>query len=507
MSAAEAIEEARAALGLPPAGFARVVGIAPGLLQRVQDDEGVRSEVVRRTAEVFGLDVPELLADGVAGRLPTAMLKSFAEHGRDAFDALVAEDVHRKLGSFTRAVRRKSWLRRALGEPALDFPAELRPDARPIPEGSCTPHGADQLAVEVRTRLRLGDARIPSMLSLIRERLNIEVHFSRDLWRRIEGASISTRQARAVLINLGVDGGHKWWTTRMTLAHELCHLLFDGGIFDGARGLLIWSPAASRWSESAGWEPRLGAGHARFLAVEQRANAFSAYFLAPPSGVRALFADSSPPRTWQTVSRVASHFGLSPLTAANVLTNVFQWTKQERSDLLEEIDGEPAPPGPHPDVVSDVPEEDDTLCRLVDQAVARRILLASTRDRWLGHEPAPPARRMEPRRLSPTAAADEIGNLVGGGRVDAALRTLWDSVDAWIDAGDLGACRTLLGGLSPETTSVDVLVSLLAATRRAPALAADRAAYTARARKALLAAGRSEVEVDALVPREAGRGE
>lgn len=503
-SAGEAIEEARVALNLPQADFARVVGVAPELLERVDQDESARAQALRRTAEVFGLDVPELLTDGVEGRLSTAMLRSFADHAHDAFDALVAEDVHRKLGAFTRAIRRKAWLCRALGTPSPALPDGLRPEARPIPEGSRPPHEADRLAEEVRAQLGLGDAPIPSMLALMKERLCVEVHFTRDLWRRIDGASISTDQARAVLVNLGADGGHKWWLTRMTLAHELCHLLFDAGTFDGVRGLLIWSPAAQRWSETEGWEPRVGAEHARFLAVEQRANAFAAYFLAPPSGVRALFPEGSPPRTWPTVSRVARRFDLSPLTAVNVLTNVFAWSKQERRDLLGEIEGEGAPPGPHPDAVPDVSEEDAELERLADEAVEKRVLLPATRDRWLGREPAPPAPRPHGRKLGPEAAAAEVRALIDAERVDAGLRVLWDSVDTWIDADDLDACRSLLGALAPDTVSADVMVSLLGATARAPQLAEARAEYRARAREALHKAGRTPAEVDALVAREVG---
>lgn len=498
-SATEAIAEARAALNLSPTDFARVVGVPLDVIELVGSDDAARTRALRHTAEVFGLDVPELLSDGVVGRLPTAMLRSFVDHAHDAFDALVAADVHRKLGAFTRLLRRKAWLRRALGTPARASLSDLRVEALPIPAGSRTPHGADGLAVEVRSQLGLGDEPIPSMIALVRDRLGVEVHFANDLGPRIDGASVSTAQARGVLVNLGANGGHKWWMTRMTLAHELCHLLFDAGVFDGARGLLIWSPAAHRSSEAEGWEPRMGARHARFNAVEQRANAFAAYFLAPPSGVRALFPEGTPERTWPTVSRVAQRFGLSPLTAVNVLVNVFSWNKREREDLLDEIEGEGAPAGAHPDMVPDLPEEDTELRQLVDEAVVKGVLLPATRERWLGGDPTPPVARPMQRNLRPDAAAVQVRALVQAGRVDAGLRVIWDCMDAWIDGSDLEACRSLLEALAPDTVSADVMVSVLAATARAPELAEARARYRVQSRDALREAGRSPAEVDALV--------
>ncbi|MFO0586836.1 MAG: ImmA/IrrE family metallo-endopeptidase [Polyangiaceae bacterium] len=506
-SASEAMAEARASLNLSLTHFAQVVGVSPDVIERVDADSAARTLALRNTAEIFGLDVAELLADGVAGRLPTAMLRSFVDHAPDAFDDLIAADVHRKLGAFTRLLRRKSWLRQMLGMPQQPSLPGLRVEPRPIPEGSRTPHGADALAIEARAQLGLGDNPIPSMLALVRDRLGVEVHFTSDLGPRIDGASVSTGRVRGVLVNLGPNGGHKWWMTRMTLAHELCHLLFDAGVFDGARGLLIWSPATRRASEAEGWEPRLGAKHSRFKAVEQRANAFAAYFLAPPSGVRALFPDGIPDRTWPTVSRVANHFGLSPLTAVNVLVNVFTWNRRDREDLLEEIDGEGAPVGPHPDAVSDVPEANAELRQLMEDAVQKRFLLPATRDRWLGGEPAALAPRPAPRPLRPDAAGMEVSDLIRAGRVDGALRVLWDSVDAWIDEGDLDACRSLLGMLTPDTVPADIMVSLLCATARAPELAEARARYRVQCRDALHKAGHNPTEIDALVapPVDDGR--
>jgi transcriptional regulator with XRE-family HTH domain len=360
-SASEAIAEARAELTLPRDRFAEVIGVSLEHLDRAErGDVKARGAALRGAAEVFGVEVSELLSDGVAGRASTTMLRSFIDHARDtAFVEVVQRGVHRELGSFVRHLRRKAWLRDALGKPQPSRLSELRVEARPIAEGSRPPHDADRLAVDLRTRLGLGDDPIPSMLALVRDRLGVEVHFTQTLWRRIDGASVSTGPVRGILVNLAGDG-LRWWRTRTTLAHELCHLLFDGGAFAGAGGgpLLIFSPAARRSEPTEeGYEPRFGQGHTSFLQIEQRANAFAAYLLAPPAGVRGLFVTGEPARTWETVSRVAGHFGLSPLTAINVLKNVYRWSDQDRYALIDDIDAEGLELSrDHPDVVAAIPE-------------------------------------------------------------------------------------------------------------------------------------------------------
>jgi Zn-dependent peptidase ImmA (M78 family)/transcriptional regulator with XRE-family HTH domain len=511
ISPSEALEEARAELALPRDTFAEVIGVSPEDLDRAErGDADAGRAALRGAAEIFGLDVSELLNQGIAGRASTTMLRSFIDHAPDtAFNDLVQRGVHRELGSFVRHLRRKAWLHDALGRPRPSLPPELHAEAIPIAASSHPPHGADHLAALVRTQLGLGDEPISSMLSLVRDRLNIEVHFTNTLWSRIDGASASTERARGILVNLAEDG-RRWWRTRTTLAHELCHLLYDGGALAGTRGgpLLIFSPAARRSGPSEdGYEPRFGQGHTSFLKIEQRANAFAAYLLAPPTGVRGLFAESEPARTCETVSRVARHFGLSPLTAINVLKNVYRWSDQDRYVLMDEIDAEGLElDREHPDVVAALPPEDAELRALSDAAVSAGLLFPSTRDRWLGVVDPPSPEESSRTERRPLRACDEVAaevrELLSRGQVDASLRALWSAVDAWIDARELEQCRGLIRALPPSAVDSNVMVSLLAALARAPELADARAAYRREARCALQESGRTREDVDALVGGE-----
>ena len=80
---------------------------------------------------------------------------------------------------------------------------------------------------------------------------------------------------------------------------------------------------------------------------------------------------------------MAQHFGISDITAVNVLKNLYGWSDQDRYDLLDEIEGEWAPEREHLDVVPGGAAEDAELRALADEAVTRGLLFASTRDRWL----------------------------------------------------------------------------------------------------------------------------
>lgn len=506
-STSQALEEARAELKLPLDRFAEVIGVSLEDLERAQrGDVGAGRNALLGASEVFGVEMSEFMDGGATGRPSTMLLRSFIDHADPAtFEELVHRGVHRELGRLVRHVRRKAWLRDALGVLQSKPPFEIPVESRPIAEGSRPPHGADQLAALVRARLGLDERPVPCMLELARDHLGIDVQFTHSLWERIDGASISIGSARCILVNLARRGS-RWWRTRTTIAHELCHLCFDGGLFAGTPGgpLVIFSPAAGH-SGPRRQEPRFGQRHSIFLNVEQRANAFAAYFLAPPGAVKALFAHRTPARTSETVEQVAHHFGLSPLTAVNVLTNVYGWSDQERYDLIDESEGLPLESS-HPDVVSEVPSEDAELRRLADEAVDRGALFRSTRDRWLGavsqeqrpestlavHPAAPDARRI----------AAEIRDLVAAAQTDAALRVLWDALDRWIGDRDFDRCLILIDDLRPVDVNSHVMVSLLAATGRAPELADARTAYRCDARRVLQASGRTPEDVDALLGEE-----
>ncbi len=407
-----AIRDARKALDLGLEDFARLVDIDVDQLRAIEGGAEAPAALVDEVALVFGAEPDELLFDGVDARPNTVLLRSFATRGRQAFDDMIAHDLHVELGLLVRSVRRKAWLRAVLGhtrthpELAAFGPCPIAPEAK-------VPYGADTFAEEVRAAWGLGDAPIPSMIELVRDRLGVDLRF----------------------------------TTPDTLA---------------------------------------------------------AYFLAPPSAVRALVG-VDPPRAPSTVRRIEERFGLHPTTAVNVLTNLFHWSKQERLDLLDETGAKaPAHPG-HPDAVVTEIDDDPTLRTWIDAAWRAGRLSDETRDRWLGHKsavaPRPDGDR--PRgywteRLV-KEALEELRRWLVEGRIDAALRVVWDAIDDWIDAEDFERCESFLGALDPATLDGNVIVGVLAATSRAGEAITGRAAFRQGGRDALLLRGRDAATVDRLL--------
>lgn len=388
MFVADPIHAAQRELGLVgrDALFATLLDVEASTLRAAMEGDGdARDTVVRAAAEALGIEPDELLFEGAEGRATTALLKTVVDpRYASAFEEAAHQGLHRELGRFVRRLRRKAWLRAVLGDESPTLPPTIERLVRPtLPEASA-PFGADALATKVRERLDLYDQPIESMVSLVLDRLHIELHVSRSMWEAIDGASYACGAVRGILVNVRERPRSR--SIRMTLAHELCHVLFDGAFADARdNGMLLFSPGEDRARR-----PRRGGELANpaeaFYLREKRANAFAAYLLAPPQGVKALFPGREPPMVRETIDRVAEHFGLSRLTALNVVTNVYHWSKDDRLWVLETLtDATPLDDARwDADALTNVPTVDDEHRALADRAVGEGRMLSTERDRHVG---------------------------------------------------------------------------------------------------------------------------
>jgi Zn-dependent peptidase ImmA (M78 family) len=131
---------------------------------------------------------------------------------------------------------------------------------------------------------------------------------------RIRGVAVAgPRHRPAILVNSAHPRNQSEEGTRFTLAHELCHLIVDRSI---GRKLAV---------ASGPWAP---------IEIEQRANAFAAYFLMPPEDVQEVVAALSEPLdSREGVRAVAREFGTSARATLEHLHNL-GWLDEFQRDMM-----------------------------------------------------------------------------------------------------------------------------------------------------------------------------
>lgn len=306
---AELIRQARLAAGVSLEDLSAWSRIPLEVLRRAEDgSRQLAMGEVDQYARVFGLRVEDLLA-GEAGRAPlTRLLRSDTDVALDTRKLLTAE-VAGALGELERVVRDIADLERALSIPPSSPP---RVDGGRHPPGR---HPGEHRARHLRSQLGLGDEPVPSM-SAVAEQLGVRVIWvtEEQVDKTLDGACTMTPRP-AVLVNL-LDAGNPYpWRARITLAHELNHLLFD---------LVPGSPIAVSI-------------HAKRLPshleeIEQTARAFAACFLAPSEGVRKGIGDRDP-TSEEAIQWIGSHFGVGRTVAINRLQVVFNLSETQRNQM------------------------------------------------------------------------------------------------------------------------------------------------------------------------------
>lgn len=258
-----------------------------------------------RIACVFGLRFEDLLRGDAISAPMTLFLRSASEQDLDIRSVLTTE-VDLALGEFQRVVRDIADVESALGLSTPTLPM--------IPDRTSSPqlHSGDHQARRVRDYLNLGLNPIPSMKKLV-ESLGIQIIWvsQEQVHKSVEGACTACPRP-AIMVNL-IEVGKYPWHARTTLAHELCHLLFD--MKQQNRQVLVSRD-----------ERRLPAW---FGAIEQNARAFAACLLAPTEGVKHVVGRIDP-TSERAIRAIGEYFGVGRTVAINRLQDVFGLTDQVR---------------------------------------------------------------------------------------------------------------------------------------------------------------------------------
>jgi len=167
-----------------------------------------------------------------------------------------------------------------------------------------------RLAEECREALGIAPDQIPVDMTAVLARLQIRVYDEALDTSTIRGVAVAGQgHAPAILLNNSSIFNSSDVGRRFTLAHELCHILYDR---TRARKL---SHLSGPWAS-----PR----------TEKRANAFAAMFLAPPSAIRRRLSTVTP----EAVRNLARDVGVGTTALIEHLYNVNLISDTEREALM-----------------------------------------------------------------------------------------------------------------------------------------------------------------------------
>jgi len=236
----------------------------PAKLREIERSEDIDDGDAARLSDAYGVDVVRVL-DGIAAEMPAPTIRGLLKAQAEALDAHSRFAISEAAATANDA----AVLKKALGEPVgwVKLSQRFKHD----PDYGHPRDGAPaMLARKVRGALRLAADPVPSMLEVV-SRLGIHVIVA-DLVDHVDAVSFAMPTTGGVIIlNSSGSRAKSAFGRRVTIAHELCHVLFD-------------RPKMRKFQEFC-WHTRPTAEDAKrletFDAIERRARAFAVYFLAP----------------------------------------------------------------------------------------------------------------------------------------------------------------------------------------------------------------------------------
>lgn len=405
---AHVLRRVREHAGLNVDEMATLVHLTPEAIEALErGGPYVKQDVLERYAVALGMSTDAVLAGEEPGAV-AMLFRSMRAHGT-SLDVFAGSGLQDVLGLFVRAVRDMARLRDSLGETSRRLRWLDGIPARPLPTHAQLHEQAHRLAAELREFLGIApDAPIESMRTLAGQlgiaTLFVEIE-DEQVGQRFDGAVLLDPDP-AILVNL-VSGGHKWWRTRMTIAHEICHLLHDREALDPSRPrkFFLLSPRTER-GQAPPWQLT-----EHFDDVEARANSFAGELLAPSHAVRQLLGGQDPTRL-EAIKRVGDHFMIGATVAINRLRDTFQLSAEQRAQMQSSaraasLAGRLATglPGAHPDAVTTgVGLPGPEFEALVLRALARGVIDPVAARAHLGlrmSDPLPPGPALSPRQCEP----------------------------------------------------------------------------------------------------------
>jgi transcriptional regulator with XRE-family HTH domain/Zn-dependent peptidase ImmA (M78 family) len=293
-----AVASARRRLGISLDELAEKTFLEVGLLELIERGERLVSTAkLDRIASALGIDAFALYA----GKEVEHSLVVLPRH------AARSDFQHRDLSELQRAYERAIGLfeiSNIVGSKSLieDFAAR--------PCGSVPSEDGYHCARIVRKALGLMTERLDNLPILLAERFHVPVLTATLATHTLQAAMVrsAANRAAAIVLNRAVKDRpssgtlQAWLVDRVSICHELCHVLFDE-----AKGGLIEVVLDDQESARAPIEYSNGRP-----AIEQRAGAFAAEILIPLLGLKKLLGEGTqmdtPDRAEEMIEVVRAHF-------------------------------------------------------------------------------------------------------------------------------------------------------------------------------------------------------
>ncbi len=301
---AETLKSQRTQLGLSIAEVSKRIGVEASQIASAEEPGSLNSfRILDKLGQTLALDELRLGFQPNAGR-DSALGVRLRELKQAADSVVFGPSTVLGLSEAAWVIARQAYLTKALrfrSQRGVALPGPNENYSSPVYSAGYS------LAEYTRKLLGLNDEQpIDSLRTLIEEVLELPL-VQQDLEPKFAGATISNGGSRGIVINeRGMNSNV--WVRRMTLCHEVGHLLWDS---DARLAKL----KVDEYSDVEGVvDPKAD-------AVEVRANAFAVAFLAPLRGVLKI-AEQCHGNALQTVSTVMSVYGISAATARHHVFNV-----------------------------------------------------------------------------------------------------------------------------------------------------------------------------------------